>query len=68
MWFLFSIGGHYTAYAQNWLNSKWYEFDDTAVTEVDDMTVMHAEAYVLFYKWVCHITVTFVAISQVKSN
>lgn len=43
-------GGHYTAYAQNWLNSRWFEFDDTYVTEVEEIAVMNTEAYVLFYR------------------
>ena len=28
-------GGHYTAYAQNPINKKWYEFDDSHVTALD---------------------------------
>ncbi|XP_033119161.1 ubiquitin carboxyl-terminal hydrolase 20-like [Anneissia japonica] len=43
-------GGHYTAYAMNWLDGQWYEFDDTYVTEVNEKQVSSAEAYVLFYK------------------
>ncbi|XP_072015961.1 ubiquitin carboxyl-terminal hydrolase 20-like [Amphiura filiformis] len=43
-------GGHYTAYAQNWLNGQWYEYDDVYVTEVSDMQVANCEAYVLFYR------------------
>ncbi|XP_071948143.1 ubiquitin carboxyl-terminal hydrolase 20-like [Antedon mediterranea] len=43
-------GGHYTAYAMNWLDGQWYEFDDTFVTEVSESQVADAEAYVLFYK------------------
>ena len=27
-------GGHYTAYCKNFLNNKWYEFDDSRVSEV----------------------------------
>jgi len=26
--------GHYTAYAKNPIDSKWYEFDDSRVTKV----------------------------------
>ncbi|XP_071498550.1 ubiquitin carboxyl-terminal hydrolase 20-like [Diadema antillarum] len=43
-------GGHYTCYAQNWLNSKWYEYDDIYVTEVNELQVANCEAYVLFYR------------------
>uniref|UniRef100_W5M7P3 Ubiquitin carboxyl-terminal hydrolase n=1 Tax=Lepisosteus oculatus TaxID=7918 RepID=W5M7P3_LEPOC len=42
--------GHYIAYCRNDLNGLWYEFDDQSVTEVSEVTVQNAEAYVLFYK------------------
>lgn len=42
-------GGHYIAYAKNSINSKWYEFNDSRVTEVSEYHVENAEAYVLFY-------------------
>jgi len=28
-------GGHYTAYAKNPINNKWYEFDDSHVSLLD---------------------------------
>ncbi|XP_013413385.1 ubiquitin carboxyl-terminal hydrolase 20-like isoform X1 [Lingula anatina] len=43
-------GGHYTAYALNHYDDKWYEYDDQYVTEVDVQTVQNCEAYVLFYR------------------
>ncbi|XP_017133160.1 ubiquitin carboxyl-terminal hydrolase 20 [Drosophila elegans] len=43
-------GGHYTCYARNALNGKWYEFDDQYVTEVSPETVQTCQAYVLFYQ------------------
>jgi ubiquitin carboxyl-terminal hydrolase 4/11/15 len=44
-------GGHYTAYAKNILNEKWYLFDDSSVHEVRDLSRMiSSNAYVLFYK------------------
>lgn len=46
-------GGHYIAYCQNVINGQWYEFDDQYVTEVHETVVQSAEAYVLFYRWVC---------------
>ncbi|XP_067106317.1 ubiquitin carboxyl-terminal hydrolase 20 isoform X1 [Osmerus mordax] len=42
--------GHYIAYCQNVINGQWYEFDDQYVTEVHEMVVQNAEAYVLFYR------------------
>lgn len=43
-------GGHYTAYAKNPINNKWYEFDDSHVTPLDPRKVVDKSAYVLFYK------------------
>ncbi|KAJ7332571.1 hypothetical protein JRQ81_014751 [Phrynocephalus forsythii] len=45
-----AINGHYIAYCRNNLNNRWYEFDDQSVTEVTELTVQNAEAYVLFYR------------------
>ncbi|KAM3133391.1 hypothetical protein pb186bvf_014552 [Paramecium bursaria] len=44
-------GGHYTAYAKNHIQNKWYNFDDSHASEVrsEDQIVSKA-AYVLFYK------------------
>lgn len=42
-------GGHYTCFARNALNGKWYEFDDQFVTEVSSELVQSCQAYVLFY-------------------
>uniref|UniRef100_A0A3B5R2C8 Ubiquitin carboxyl-terminal hydrolase n=1 Tax=Xiphophorus maculatus TaxID=8083 RepID=A0A3B5R2C8_XIPMA len=42
--------GHYIAYCRNSVNNLWYEFDDQSVTEVPELCVQNAEAYVLFYK------------------
>lgn len=43
-------GGHYTCYARNALNGRWYEFDDQLVTEVTPDVVQNCQAYVLFYQ------------------
>ena len=43
--------GHYTSYAKNFKDNKWYLFDDSNVTEVDNLSSIISEAaYVLFYK------------------
>ena len=42
-------GGHYTAYALNSHNGKWYEFDDTRTQLVSAQDVVTPKAYVLFY-------------------
>jgi len=43
-------GGHYTAYAKNSRNGKWYKFDDSSVSEVEESRVVTPSAYVLFYR------------------
>lgn len=43
-------GGHYTAYAKNKTNQKWYNFDDSHVAETAESNLMSAYAYVLFYQ------------------
>lgn len=42
-------GGHYTAFCQMPDNKKWYDFDDSTVTEIDSKDVQSPAAYVLFY-------------------
>jgi len=43
-------GGHYTAYALNKSTNKWYKFDDSYVTEVEESQVVASSGYVLFYR------------------
>eukprot|EP01035_Chromulina_nebulosa_P017964 gene17964-23594_t len=43
-------GGHYTAYCCNNDNGKWYEFNDSSVSEVSEDRIVSSLAYVLFYK------------------
>lgn len=43
-------GGHYTAFAKNCRNEKWYNFDDARVEEINEREVVSANAYVLFYQ------------------
>lgn len=43
-------GGHYTAYAKNFVNNKWYTFDDSRVTETEPENVITGAAYLLFYR------------------
>ena len=42
-------GGHYTAYTKN-ANGKWYEFNDTNVTEIPETNVISPRSYCLFYR------------------
>ncbi|KAF3482666.1 ubiquitin carboxyl-terminal hydrolase 12 [Arthroderma uncinatum] len=44
-------GGHYTAYARNFVDGIWYEFNDSHVTMKRDPTsVVTSAAYLLFYR------------------
>lgn len=43
------MGGHYTSYIKN-SNGKWYHFNDTSVTEVDERQLVSPKAYCLFYR------------------
>lgn len=44
-------GGHYTAYGYNSLVNKWYEFNDSSVSNVSDISdITSPGAYLLFYR------------------
>lgn len=43
-------GGHYTAFAKNPENGRWYDFDDSRVTEINPERVKSSAAYLLFYR------------------
>lgn len=43
-------GGHYTAYCQNFLNKKWYEFNDSRVSEIGKNDIVSGDSYVLFFR------------------
>ena len=43
--------GHYTAFCKNSIDEKWYEFNDSSVCEIKDLSkIVSPNAYVLFYK------------------
>ena len=42
-------GGHYTANIKN-PNSKWYTFNDTNITEINENKVINQHTYCLFYR------------------
>jgi len=43
--------GHYTAFSKNYLNKKWYHFDDCSVQPVKNASAARTHnAYVLFYQ------------------
>uniref|UniRef100_A0A8C8RP72 Ubiquitin carboxyl-terminal hydrolase n=1 Tax=Pelusios castaneus TaxID=367368 RepID=A0A8C8RP72_9SAUR len=42
--------GHYTAYAKNKVNGKWYYFDDSSVSVASEDQIVTKAAYVLFYQ------------------
>jgi len=43
-------GGHYTAYAKNKNDKKWYKFDDSSVQQIDEQRAKTSSAYVVFYR------------------
>jgi ubiquitin carboxyl-terminal hydrolase 4/11/15 len=45
------MGGHYTCTAYNFMDGKWYYFDDDVTQEANlDSIRAHPSAYMLFYK------------------
>ena len=42
-------GGHYNAYAKNFITNKWYEFDDEYIKEINKNEIVSESSYVLFY-------------------
>ncbi|KAF2875376.1 hypothetical protein BDV95DRAFT_565032 [Massariosphaeria phaeospora] len=44
-------GGHYTAYAQNFFDKQWYDYNDSSVHKLKDPNaVVTRNAYLLFYR------------------
>ncbi|MEQ2243960.1 Ubiquitin carboxyl-terminal hydrolase 15 [Ilyodon furcidens] len=43
-------GGHYTAYAKNKDDGKWYNFDDSSVSPASEDQTVSKAGYVLFYQ------------------
>ncbi|XP_056132068.1 ubiquitin carboxyl-terminal hydrolase 15-like isoform X2 [Lampris incognitus] len=43
-------GGHYTAYAKNKDDDKWYNFDDSSVSPASEDQIVSKAGYVLFYQ------------------
>ncbi|XP_048874257.1 ubiquitin carboxyl-terminal hydrolase 4-like isoform X2 [Brienomyrus brachyistius] len=43
-------GGHYTAFAKNNVDEKWYYFDDSSVSSATEDQIVTKAAYVLFYQ------------------
>lgn len=44
-----NLGGHYYSYIKT-ANGKWYEFNDTRVTEINEKKLKTYHAYCLFYR------------------
>ncbi|KAG5360374.1 Ubiquitin carboxyl-terminal hydrolase 12 [Yarrowia sp. B02] len=43
-------GGHYTAFAKNFVDGKWYHYNDSNVSPISEDQLVTANAYLLFYK------------------
>eukprot|EP01117_Protostelium_nocturnum_P014959 TRINITY_DN5751_c0_g1_i2.p1 TRINITY_DN5751_c0_g1~~TRINITY_DN5751_c0_g1_i2.p1 ORF type:complete len:315 (+),score=104.13 TRINITY_DN5751_c0_g1_i2:634-1578(+) len=44
------LGGHYVSYCKNNVNSEWYLYDDSHVSQISENYVENSEAYILFYQ------------------
>ena len=44
-----ALGGHYNAYVKN-ANGKWYDFNDTMVSEINENNVVTTRSYCFFYR------------------
>ncbi|KAH0005325.1 UCH-domain-containing protein, partial [Aureobasidium melanogenum] len=43
-------GGHYTAYAKNFYDGNWYDYNDSSVSRQNAESVVTTAAYLLFYR------------------
>lgn len=43
--------GHYYTYAKNFLDKKWYCFDDSSFRIIDEKNIMSPQSYILFYEY-----------------
>ncbi|TID15352.1 putative ubiquitin carboxyl-terminal hydrolase 12 [Venturia nashicola] len=43
-------GGHYTAFAKNFLDDNWYEYNDSSVSQCSPTKAITSAAYLLFYR------------------
>ena len=43
-------GGHYFAYSKNFLNNKWFEFDDEFMKTINEDEIVSENCYILFYQ------------------
>ncbi|KAI4372132.1 hypothetical protein MLD38_010403 [Melastoma candidum] len=59
-------GGHYTAYAKLIDDNRWYHFDDSHVSPVNESDIRTSAAYLLFYQRV-NSTVTEPSASRVSA-
>ena len=42
--------GHYYSYCKNFMNNKWYDYNDDTVNEIKENKIITADAYILFYR------------------
>ncbi|KAF1808253.1 UCH-domain-containing protein [Eremomyces bilateralis CBS 781.70] len=43
-------GGHYTAFAKNFINNVWYNYNDSSVSTISENQIVTSSAYLLFYR------------------
>jgi ubiquitin carboxyl-terminal hydrolase 8 len=42
--------GHYYSVCRNYLDKKWYQYDDDNLTEIDDNDILNYNPYIFFYR------------------
>ena len=45
-----SRSGHYLAYCKNYYNQKWYSFNDSMVSEIDEKNVINNQTIIVLYQ------------------
>ena len=45
-----SLGGHYTSYVKHSNNNKWFHFNDTNISEINESMINNQNAYTFFLK------------------
>jgi len=61
-------GGHYTAYAKNWRENKWFNYDDSSCSSANSKQLVSSAAYNLFYRRRAAINLEDVNFDEIKQT
>ena len=61
-------GGHYTAYAKNWRENKWFNYDDSSCSSANSKQLVTSAAYNLFYRRRAAINLEEVNFDEIKQT